>query len=739
MGRKGFGKKGQITVFMIIGIILLFSTAMIFYIREQVVDNLQDEFIPQLAEIPLEAQPIRIFVENCLKETTKDALHQIGLHGGYVDPMDFDYSGRSFTQGLTPTDSDMLQFYEGNDKALIPYWWYLASENDCTGNCMFDSTRPELAKIFGQNSIEAQVDKYIEYNLYGCVDGFKSFKEQGFDITIEGEIDPDFKTTEKAVTVYLKWPIKLTKDGREIDIESYFAKLDVPLKEMYQMASEIVNTEASIKFIEQHVLNLISMYSNPPSESKIPPTRDFTFGYGEYRMWTRTETQEKIENYVLPQGMAMLQVFNSNNYRRQVIFNEDGYARTATGIMDKTAVNLNSSYFYPDIAASFIYLDWWPIYLNMGDAEILKPRSVSAVIDLIPGINADYYKFYYDISFPVVVILESPKAYNGEGYKFMFVIESNLRNNRPLTSDFKGLKVASSGTMVCAESQRNAGPIGIEVIDYITKEPIEKARIETAYGLETCVMGVTKIDENNKSIIHQNFPVGSGELRVNKEGYLPHITKFGSFIDEPANYTIELMPIKYVYGTVMTVPMIYEDKQYYLPTEEAHAKVGLNEKVIMQFSRVDASGDSTKSYDSFLLINGTQKGHLKFPLVPGDYEVTATLLYNKKLIIPQETQTFEIPFGDDETITLNETVMDVWAEGGVKFNNETGLWHVGVDELYSGANVTFYVLRFPLPVTHSMEIKNGPDLSQFSKLDTYTGVYRDRLEPKWFGIESEGT
>ncbi|MBU2561760.1 MAG: hypothetical protein KKD17_05675, partial [Nanoarchaeota archaeon] len=61
------GRKAQITVFMIVGIILLFSSALLFYIRGQIVTGIPAEFIPTIEEVPLEAQPIKVFVEDCMK------------------------------------------------------------------------------------------------------------------------------------------------------------------------------------------------------------------------------------------------------------------------------------------------------------------------------------------------------------------------------------------------------------------------------------------------------------------------------------------------------------------------------------------------------------------------------------------------------------------------------------------------------------------------------------------------
>ncbi|NQU78853.1 hypothetical protein HQ545_03730, partial [Candidatus Woesearchaeota archaeon] len=246
------GRKAQITVFMIIGIILLFSSALMLYIRGQVMEGIPDEFVPTVAEVPLEAQPIKIFVEDCMKRAATSALNQMGLHSGYLDPSNRDTSGKVFLQGISPTESDGLKMMD-NDKSMMPYWWHMNSPNDCVGTCQFDSFRPALRKDAGEPSIEGQLDYFIENNLATCLDNFDIFRQTGFGIDINGPIVSDARITEEDVSLFLEYPISAQKSGKKIDINRYFIRLDINFKQIYDFSTEVTNTEIQKGFLEYYV------------------------------------------------------------------------------------------------------------------------------------------------------------------------------------------------------------------------------------------------------------------------------------------------------------------------------------------------------------------------------------------------------------------------------------------------------------------------------------------------------
>ena len=724
-------RKAQITVFMIVGIILLFSSALLFYIRGQIVEGIPEEFVPTVEEVPLEAQPIKVFVEDCMQQVAKQGIQLMGAHGGYIDPHDSAY-GEVFTAGIQPTESDALMMIEGSS-ALLPYWWYLSTPNDCTTDCQFSSNRPFLYKRNGgEASIEGQLDTFIKRNMPGCLRDFSAFREQGFDITILGEMEPDFRVAEREALVLLKYPIEVSREDRRTEIEQFFTKLDVKIKDAYDLATDIMDTEISGNMLGEHTLNLISMYSKPVSTKRLPPTGHYTFSPGDYMIWTTTETRERLESNVLPPGVSMLQVIGTSNYQRNVMFDleKKEYDRIGTGLMDRTMIYLNSTRDYSLLEARFAYLDWWPIYLNINDQEVLKPEEIGPAFNapLFDLLGMNRYEFSYDVSYPVVIMITDPLAFNGEGFKFNFALEANVRDNQAMNVSYMSLPTPAAASYFCDENQRNSGLIGVEVSEMYTDYPVRRAKVDFIAGDEICFVGFTEFTEDGRTVLSANFPVGVGELKISKDGYLPIKRPFSALLDEPANYSFRMMPITTINATVVPVPLSYQMGGYVLPPGIPTASLSPKETAMMTFKRVD--DDEYGDFSSFLMYNATS-GPVDMLIAPGAYEVRGYIVLNQEVRIPKESKTFDIPFKDDKTVEINESVFERWNSGGVVFNEETGYLVIEPSDLRDSRQVRFKLLRFPLPSTHSSDIGVGPDLMQLGMHEKYTSIYRHELEPDW--------
>ena len=69
-------KKAQITIFLIIGVVLLISSSVLLYIRSQVAEAPED-FKPVIEQVPQEAQPVKLFIEACIEIATKEGLKRM--------------------------------------------------------------------------------------------------------------------------------------------------------------------------------------------------------------------------------------------------------------------------------------------------------------------------------------------------------------------------------------------------------------------------------------------------------------------------------------------------------------------------------------------------------------------------------------------------------------------------------------------------------------------------------------
>ena len=244
------GKKGQITLFIILGIVLLFSTAIILFIRSQAKEEMP--MVPEVTEsLPTEIQPVKDFIESCVEITAKDAIEMIGVHGGYigVTPEYIQYTAKTFDLDLVGMDPTSHEALAVSPEWHIPYWNYMRSVNTCTANCQFDSKRPPLLKTQGSDSVEVQIDRYIEANIDGCLEGLSDFEEEGFKIEKIGNISVRTIITDASTIVFVEYPFKVSTENVESKVSQYMAALDVNLKKMYNLASEISNLAVKNKFL----------------------------------------------------------------------------------------------------------------------------------------------------------------------------------------------------------------------------------------------------------------------------------------------------------------------------------------------------------------------------------------------------------------------------------------------------------------------------------------------------------
>ncbi|NQU78188.1 hypothetical protein HQ545_00295, partial [Candidatus Woesearchaeota archaeon] len=533
-------------------------------------------------------------------------------------------------------------------------------------------------------------------------------------------------------------PISAQKSGKKIDINRYFIRLDINFKQIYDFSTEVTNTEIQKGFLEYYVMNLIAMKSWPSSSDKIPPIADFNFDIGDRKIWTRTDVQSKLESNVLSE-IDQIQFAESSNLimRRMWKENDDGeweYDPIGQGIWEESLFALNNTRPFNGLSVGFTYIDWWPIYLNINDQEVLMPKSMQGT-NIISFFGFNQYSFWYDVSFPVMVTVHDSNAFDGKGYDFRFAIEGNIRDNNRTTPSYTSLSESSGKKFACNMNQRNSGNIKIETVDAITGKPVT-GRVDFMLGDESCFIGFIELDENNHSVISAPFPIGLGSIKINNEDYLIHEEKYFTSLEQGDEMTIEMIPFKEINASIFLKSLNFNPptNEYLLPGADIVTPVNpIKEKATLVFERV--ADDVISEYTAFMTVNSSTERNI-IKLVPGEYNVRGFLFYtdnNNPITIPEKTLNYEVFWGDDVEITLNSTEMNPYPRGGLVFDNETGYMEITANELYGNEKVNFYMLAFPPAQVHSAALVKGkPGLEQLSEWDTYSMIYRERLLPTWF-------
>ena len=764
-------RKAQITVFVVLALILLIAVAMIFYIRAGAI---KDRPPVENLEVTDDIKPIQTYVIECLSSISKEALIKLGQNSGYINVTGIKLSPIAY-------DSDALLF----DPQVLPYWYHMRACEESNIGCI-ESLRPPLCdrendcvlESKGDNSIESSLSMYVEQNLDKCINDFGVFKDR-FDIR-EGTINVETKVKERDVEFVLDYPLEITEKGssKKATIPHFVASHDVKFKDIYELASNITKAESGTNFLEHTTMNLVSIYSGVDKE-KLPPISSLKFTANSIS-WTRTEVREMLQNDILPY-MSFLRVLGTENNRQLMSLDDSDYSVYANGIYNNFELKLSNDTAY-DLRVDFVY-PYSDIYLNIGDSEIIKPDKLnvdSPVMKFI-GFFMTEYKFKYDISYPVVIKITDPEAFNGEGYKFDFAMEANVRKNVPVSGNITQVFIGGVGSArLDSELQKVNRTITIESYDAHTGKALDGVIITYSCG-ENYLIGTTEMN-NGKASLAEKYPFCQlgGQILFEKQGYMGSALEFNNpEAENPVSFKVELWPIQDKKFTVLkrtpaNIAVIRNAGAGAITSYKQQAtELSANETVFLTLQRIKENpaqtdiplsgfasyakqdiqlptADDQKSqvigyfnqglideetkdkmlFDLALLNQTTQVQTIeidsKTGLVPGRYVVDAFMMYRGNITIPKETRTICAGIKivgvctDEEDIVFPEQHFDTWISGAAKVN-----FTLTENDVYSDKKITFYVLEQQIPYDwRSMEAYLSFDDYQAGK----TYLVRPRIE-----------
>jgi len=720
-------KKSQATIYILIGAIVLFSAIAIFVFEQGGIE--QPKIAEITEEIPTEMQPIKAFVEACIQNTGIEAVKLIGVHGGYIgtDVESTVYTGELFTfddTGINPTNAEVLTVSEGWD---IPYWWYLDSPNNAK-NYVFATKKPFLEQ--GSKSIRNQINLYVSMNLDKCLNDFKSFEWKGMKITNTSGITTITTIAQNDVSIFVEFPLEVSYAGGIAKISQFKTNLDVNLKRMYDLASEIMYTEQIAHSFETHVLNVISVYSGM-SESKLPPMAGTDFSFTSKR-WQTSKVRKKLEN-LLAVYINVLQTTKTSGF--EIPYFEGDSIKT--GLYIGMIIPLEGDYaFIGDIDVSFNYLGW-PIYLYITNGEVIKAKdtlSIPLVSLLIP---IQRYDFPYDVSFPVMVSLHDPTAFHGRGYSFIYAMEGNIRNNEPLAVSYFEMEqerdTSASADQLCAPNQLNSEDVIISTIDPLYN-PVSDVQVLFSVGDTGCGLGQTEIDESGQAVFRGKVPKGGiGSLVLIHPDYSTHVIfpfrgndsvqhldpiKLNKFVMKNVSavkMNINMNPLNHKWGLI-PVKRSFSNKEHAIIMLKKYKTTHYEEDVIAAAN-----------------VMGSEMQEMR--LTPGEYSLEITLIQdNSTIVIPRETICVEEDSdGDCEkekdfgpTPIAND---DPFVGGQYKINITLG------NEIYFNNTLEFTTLNFNLK--DYQYYSNHKDLERWSKSPQWHALqpdYKHYFRPKYNSI-----
>ena len=186
-------KRGQITLFVIIAILLVSAIGVVVYTQREVFG------IKLTSESP-EIRPISSFVENCIKSTGEDALIFTGQQGGYFEPKTLSVEN--------------IPYYFYNNKSYLP----------------------------SKQKIESEISFYMNEMLPFCTKNFVDFP----DFYIEANpADVKTKTTiwKDRIRFEVQWPVIIKKGETTHQLNKFSSEINSRLNTIYLTAENFISLQ----------------------------------------------------------------------------------------------------------------------------------------------------------------------------------------------------------------------------------------------------------------------------------------------------------------------------------------------------------------------------------------------------------------------------------------------------------------------------------------------------------------
>lgn len=682
-------KRGQLTIFIILGLILLFSSAMLIYIKERVSER--QSFEDLIGTAPMEVAPVKEYIERCMYEIGKDAITLIGENGGYIE---INRSVVSIFPG-EPTMSDGIEIMEGTNM-VVPYWLHMSDSNDCHNNCNFDiSLMPELKKETSNDlSIENQISWYVEDNLANCINNFISFKSVGLDVNGQGKMYADTVVSSKDVMIKLKYPISIKSGNTNTSMEYFVQRFNVDLYYMYTLARQIVLQERTNYFLEQSTANLLSIFGD--RNGIIPPMAggiDFSSGSGS-KSWMLNDVKDHISNFLMPYT-SNFKVTNTIS-QNKVIVNETEDAWNLSINKMNYLVDLGLDYYFP-IDVQFMYFPNWNIYLEVtpNKGHLIKPDSSRSGFLSYIGLGMTKYDFNYDVSYPVMVMLSDDAAFSNEGFDFYFAMEANLRNNQALMAPNankytpKEIAPKPESEYLCDDDGKRTGNITVNIRDYKTNQSLPYVDVISTFSKIGCVEGTADI---NGTYVGK-FQNGLGYMSLKINGYLD-MDKFYMFgYNKTSTEEYYMYPEKEISVSFIKTTFTKKSNWKLYELEPMIIENATAENLMFTLERVkDAESQQTVKK---LLFYDDDISKNVMDLYPGQYKVTIMYFNSEIFTMP--------PSGDMPEMNMSLIT-------SIKLEEPKYYFNISPEMLYENDRLIVYV---PVPDVYN----DTPNSEEFMNLD----------------------
>lgn len=199
-----YKKRGQITIFIVVAILIVAGVALFFTISKGVnITGGEETKNPEA------------FIQNCLENKIEEGIELVSLQGGSVEP-------------------EHPYLYQGNE-----------IEYHCYTNENFKGCGVQIP--FPKKHIEEELLDYITLTVNNCFDSLKeSFESRNYNINVKKQGDIKLDILPKRVLTTINYEVSMSKGDDYEKYESFDVVVNNNLYEMLAIVSDIIDFETMV-------------------------------------------------------------------------------------------------------------------------------------------------------------------------------------------------------------------------------------------------------------------------------------------------------------------------------------------------------------------------------------------------------------------------------------------------------------------------------------------------------------
>ena len=652
------------TLFIILGLVIVATVVMLYVFRADLLGSEFDKLVSSSLAVPDEAEELHSYISDCVEEVVSEPIRIMGIQGGYIDIPE-DPIGR----GDHNQFSNSLEIFPDTDFETA-YWFYIAA------NGVSQSQVPDL------ETMESVLAAYVDGHLMDCANDQDVYEENNATV---GEVNTQVEILDDEVQFIIDYPVTVNLEEFSFDFEKFYLAVDVPLGEMYQKATEVMEEENENFYLEELTYDMFVLYEELPLS--------WTEFDCEQETWEKDEVEEDLKTIIMNNLLAVKiqgSQYDISAESDKVYFEWDAFDGDA------------------DLRANLWYSEEWPLSLQVypleEDGTLLEDTYTGAT-----GFGAvlqnlfcvTQYNFVYDLQYPVLISLYDPES----DYTFQFATMVVLDNNQPRENTEGLLELDVGEGVICEDATSEVTVYAEEVLEDGSLVELEDVDISFKCITDTCSLGQTEGSYGNAELETLVPPCVNGQFMAEKDGF---------------NVGVETVTTLEETTVSLVLEKFYEmDYEIVVIDEDGNERdTDSDDTIIITLTEQETGYTTTVSHPK----NGET-----VTLVPGNYELVGTLVTESPFDIEVPASSYEkctsvplLSLGGLFGLSDDTSCIDVEVEGSELSSGLSGgleiSWNPDRDELTSAESVTFYVTS---PGTPSSEEELE---SVYAYLDTQLGM-----------------